>query len=238
MQKVKGYELESLTVNDTIALQVNFDGDEGVATHAMVNGDNSVVLKFKQQTSLGTITFVKNPEGGTVEVAQAAKPLENNAKVDVGQKITIALTPEKGYTVGSLTVNGSKLSTTASGGSATAEWTVVEGANSIVATFTKGGDNPNALESTLLGSVRVLANPFGDELVLEGAVNATSYTLTNAAGVRVAGGQLRGTERITIATESLPTGLYLLALRGWGCGVCRRPACTPRRHQRERRMGG
>ena len=129
-----------------------------------------------------------------------------------GDEVSIVFLPLEGYKPAKLIVMGETVSISDN----KATWTLREDKNAIWYAFTSGkGEEPNVdrVESLLLASTCVVENPFTDRLLVEGAQCVRSYLLLNAAGQSVYRGTHSDSERLEIATNGLPTGLYLLWLQ-------------------------
>lgn len=69
-----------------------------------------------------------------------------------------------------------------------------------------------AVESVLLAGIRLVANPIGNVLVLEGLEAAERVEVYSLQGVRINTQMLRGEHRVEMATESWPSGVYVVRM--------------------------
>ena len=89
----EGYTVDSVQTADGTPLTPNADG---TYTLANVTEDQTITVTFQQQTY--TVTAKVNGTGGKVSVS--------SEKVEHGDSVTITVTPNEGYTVGSVQDNG------------------------------------------------------------------------------------------------------------------------------------
>ena len=72
-------------------------------------------------------------------------------------------------------------------------------------------DNPEtAVESVQLAAVRVVRNPVGEALELEGMERAARVEVYSVVGARVHAEALRGEPRVTIDARGWASGLYVV----------------------------
>ena len=89
----EGYTVGSVRTADGTSLTLNADG---TYTLDNVTKDQTIIVTFQQQTY--TVTAKVNGTGGKVSVS--------SEKVEHGGSVTVTVTPEEGYTVGSVQDNG------------------------------------------------------------------------------------------------------------------------------------
>ena len=89
----EGYTVDSVRTADGTLLTPN---EDGTYTLANVTEDQTITVTFQQQTY--TVTAKVNGTGGKVSVS--------SEKVEHGGSVTVTVTPEEGYTVGSVQDNG------------------------------------------------------------------------------------------------------------------------------------
>ena len=89
----EGYTVGSVQTADGTPLTPN---EDGTYTLANVTEDQTITVTFQQQTY--TVTAKVNGTGGKVSVS--------SEKVEHGGSVTVTVTPEEGYTVGSVQDNG------------------------------------------------------------------------------------------------------------------------------------
>ena len=152
----------------------------------------------------GKILTIIPPSNGSLEVREGATVLPTGSGVAEGVILTIIATPAEGYTLKSITVNGTPIAT-----SSPATYTVA-GDLEVSAEFAEGGNTP------VEGLARVVAapNPFGHSLILMNAERVASYTVLNAKGAVVASGAHDGSPTLQITAQDWPSGFYLVRLVG------------------------
>lgn len=150
----------------------------------------------------GKILTIIAPSNGSLEVREGATVLPTGSGVAEGVILTIIATPAEGYTLKSITVNGTPIAT-----SSPATYTVA-GDLEVSAEFAEGGNTP------VEGLARVVAapNPFGHSLILMNAERVASYTVLNAKGAVVASGAHDGSPTLQITAQDWPSGFYLVRL--------------------------
>jgi len=110
----EGYELDTLTANGVDIKETK--------KFTLVEGENTVVATFKEVTpevKTGTVV-ISETTNGTVTA--------NKTSGNVGDEITLTVTPNEGYELDTLTANGVDIKETK-------KFTLVEGENTVVATF-------------------------------------------------------------------------------------------------------
>ena len=218
----EGYWLRNITFNGN-AQKVSY----GTTKIKTVKGNNQLSATFDHELKRGHVllpgqgypAFVESVVGGSIRVTiggTEVKPVGASwldfSNWNAGEEVSIVFLPQDGYRPAKLIVMGETVSISDN----KATWTLREGKNEIWYAFTSGkGEEPNVdrVESLLLASTRVVENPFTDRLLVEGAQCVRSYLLLNAAGQSVYRGTHSGSERLEIATNGLPAGLYLLWLQ-------------------------
>ena len=97
-------------------------------------------------------------------------------------------------------------------------FTVANGDKTVLVVMQTTGVEENAL-----AALSVYPNPFGSSITLDNARSVTRLTVTNILGQRVMDVALAGDERITIPTEKLQKGIYLMIFEAeYGERVVRR----------------
>ena len=152
----------------------------------------------------GKILTIIPPSNGSLEVREGATVLPTGSGVAEGVILTIIATPAEGYTLKSITVNGTPIAT-----SSPATYTVA-GDLEVSAEFAEGGNTP------VEGLARVVAapNPFGRAIILMNAERVASYAVLNAKGAVVASGVHDGSPTLQITAQDWPSGFYLVRLVG------------------------
>ncbi len=152
----------------------------------------------------GKILTIIAPSNGSLEVREGATVLPTGSGVAEGVILTIIATPAEGYTLKSITVNGTPIAT-----SSPATYTVA-GDLEVSAEFAEGGNTP------VEGLARVVAapNPFGRAIILMNAERVASYAVLNAKGAVVASGVHDGSPTLQIVATDWPSGFYLVRLVG------------------------
>lgn len=218
----EGYWLRNITFNGN-AQKVSY----GTSKIKTVKGANQLSATFEHELNRGHVllpgegypAFVESVVGGSIRVTiggTEVKPVGASwldfSNWNAGDEVSIVFLPQEGYRPAKLIVMGETVSISDN----KATWTLRENKNEIWYAFTSGkGEEPNVdrVESLLLASTSAVENPFTDRLLVEGAQRVQSYHLLNAAGQSVYRGTHSGSERLEIATNGLPTGLYLLWLQ-------------------------
>ena len=139
-----------------------------------------------------------------IVVVQDGNELSSGAKIEPNTSITITAVPDTDYKIESLTVNGIDFDS--------GESLAVKGDVTIAASFVSTKKTPGAVEeSRTFANVRLMPNPFDNQLRITSYELRGEYTLLNAQGVVLASGVLEGSETF-INTASFPAGMYLLRL--------------------------
>lgn len=207
----EGASLKGVTVNGNQLTGEEYTVPEGVTEVKIVAMFEETVaptlLPVKvtlNGTNLGKVVVkVGENDPVTFDGEQATFPELN---VKPGDVLTITATPIADATLTSLTVAGEKF-TSGETYSIPADAT---GEVEIVATFVK---NETAVESALLSTARVLNNPFGGVLTVVGiGAEPATYALYNVQGSLILQGVSGGSEVLTIPTESVRSGVYILRL--------------------------
>lgn len=142
-----------------------------------------------------TITFA-TPENGTLSVKQGTTELSSGAQVDKDSEITITATPNTGYKIDTLTVNGTAFE---SGGTH-----IVIADVEIVAVFTEG----TSINTNVVTTLILYPNPTNGKVNIEGLQQSANITVYNIAGVAVHTQQLNPAE--TLDLGHLPGGVYMI----------------------------
>ena len=218
----EGYWLRNITFNGN-AQKLSY----GTTKFKIVKGANQLSATFDHELKRGHVllpgqgypAFVESVVGGSIRVTiggTEVKPVGASwldfSNWNAGNEVSIVFLPQDGYRPAKLIVMGETVSISDN----KATWTLRENKNEIWYAFTSGkGEEPNVdrVESLLLASTSAVENPFTDRLLVEGAQCVRSYLLLNAAGQSVYRDTHSGSEWLEIATNGLPTGLYLLWLQ-------------------------
>ncbi|MGI6478701.1 MAG: leucine-rich repeat protein [Salinivirgaceae bacterium] len=142
-----------------------------------------------------TITFA-TPENGTLSVKQGTTELSSGAQVDKDSEITITATPNTGYKIDTLTVNGAAFE---SGGTH-----IVIADVEIVAVFTEG----TSINTNVVTTFILYPNPTNGKVNIEGLQQPANITVYNIAGVAMHTQQLNPAE--TLDLGHLPGGVYMI----------------------------
>ena len=154
--------------------------------------------------------YKKAVHGGRIEITADGFPIAEDDAVEQATAIDIRLIPDNGYKPRAIIINGLGVE----GG--VFRYTV-RGTTHIAYCFERiesQKPDPNLTPvGQLLSTAQVVPNPFGDLLTVENAADVLGYQLLNLQGMVVASGTHSGSQRLQIATESLPAGFYLLVLQ-------------------------
>lgn len=154
--------------------------------------------------------YKKAVHGGRIEITADGFPIAEDDAVEQATAIDIKLIPDNGYKPRAIIINGLGVE----GG--VFRYTV-RGTTHIAYCFERiesQKPDPNLTPvGQLLSTAQVVPNPFGDLLTVENAADVLGYQLLNLQGMVVASGTHSGSQRLQIATESLPAGFYLLVLQ-------------------------
>ncbi len=203
-----GYELETLTVNG--AAHANSSvftvGKANVEVKATFKAQGGVTPPAVAEYTL-TITAGTN---GSVKVTRdnaQGEELTSETKLHEGDMLFIAATPDDGYELETLTVNGAAHANSS-------VFTVGKANVEVKATFKAqgGATPPSAVESVLLAAARVVQNPIDNALVLEGISTAERIEVYSLTGTPTYSRALHGEERVEIATGSWASGIYVVRI--------------------------
>lgn len=169
----------------------------------VVESDITVEALFAEAAFQYALQY-DTPEHGKIVVVQDGNELSSGAKIEPNTSITITAVPDTDYKIESLTVNGIDFDS--------GESLAVKGDVMIAASFVSTKKTPEAVEeSRTFANVRLMPNPFDNQLRITSYELRGEYTLLNAQGVVLASGVLEGSETF-INTSSFPAGMYLLRL--------------------------
>ena len=213
-QKVKieaepylGYELVSLTVNgENVANKQEYT----------VTGNIVVVATFRPKDpnprpnpfdpdGTGYLVNYEQPEHGVLLVMIDGKVVTSGTTVASGYTLLISSRPDAGYEFDQQTVNGDVLPNDTE--------IRLQSPITVRAAFKKQ-EQPLVVEA--LRQVRIVENPFSNELRVVGAERVDSYELFDMGGKLVMQGQHTGNAELVLDTQNLAAGGYLLRLYAAG----------------------
>lgn len=206
-----GYRLASLRVN-------------GVDRYAELGQDGTFSFRMMEATTIETesgrqagyfpVTILP-ARGGTIEVRHGRSLVQDGDLLPLGATIRIALTPEAGYKLSGLSVNGiDRLELVAEG---VLQYQIV-GASEIAAEFKR--DVPSSAERTEAEGFTASPNPFLGTLYVYVPHQEAQIRLINAHGVVVHEQASQGSHRVALNLGCLPAGLYLVVITGDGFHRC------------------
>ena len=213
-QKVKieaepylGYELVSLTVNgENVANKQEYT----------VTGNIVVVATFRPKDpnprpnpfdpdGTGYLVNYEQPEHGVLLVMIDGKVVTSGTTVASGYTLLISSRPDAGYEFDQQTVNGDVLPNDTE--------IRLQSPITVRAAFKKQ-EQPLVVEA--LRQVRIVENPFYNELRVVGAERVERYELFDMGGKLVMQGQHTGNAELVLDTQNLAAGGYLLRLYAAG----------------------
>ena len=205
---VADYELETLTVNG------NNQANSSVFTVGKENVEVKATFKKKGGTTPPAVAeytlTITSGANGSVKVTRdnaQGEELTSETKLHEGDMLFIAATPDDGYELETLTVNGAAHANSS-------VFTVGKANVEVKATFKAqgGATPPSAVESVLLAAARVVQNPIDNALVLEGISTAERIEVYSLTGTPTYSRALHGEERVEIATGSWASGIYVVRI--------------------------
>lgn len=216
-----GYELIELNVipaDDSEPLDIE-PGDEPNTFRFTMPAVDVMVTAFFERIWLNLEEPPAEEGTLTVHLGDATgKQLNTGSLLGLDDALYVEATPAKGYRLKELVV-GQKSFSTPSATVMVRDAVSGFGAKvTVKATFEKEvkREKPTkpvtAVESLLLAGVKVLPNPFESWLRLEGVGGLRTLKLLTVEGRLVRTLQHDGAESLTLPTETLPTGVYLLHL--------------------------
>ena len=213
-QKVKieaepylGYELVSLTVNgENVANKQEYT----------VTGNIVVVATFRPKDpnprpnpfdpdGTGYLVNYEQPEHGVLLVMIDGKVVTSGTTVASGYTLLISSRPDAGYEFDQQTVNGDVLPNDTE--------IRLQSPITVRAAFKKQ-EQPLVVEA--LRQVRIVENPFSNELRVVGAERVDSYELFDMGGKPMIQGRHTGNTELVLDTQNLTAGGYLLRLYAAG----------------------
>ena len=181
-----------------------------------VKSDMQITATFAESKQHVKIWYEDSVPGGRIEVtAEGFLIKDDRSSLEEGTTIELTLKPSEGYRSRAIVISGELVPLTGNKATYTLKGQEAEifyCFDRIPTSKPKPQPDPNPT-TTLLSAAQVAPNPFGDLLTVENAADVLGYQLLNLLGMVVASGTHSGSQRLQIATESLPTGFYLLVLQ-------------------------
>ena len=213
-QKVKieaepylGYELVSLTVNGenvTNKQEYTVTGNIVVVATFRPKDPNPRPNPFDPDGT-GYLVNYEQPEHGVLLVMIDGKVVTSGTTVASGYTLLISSRPDAGYEFDQQTVNGDVLPNDTE--------IRLQSPITVRAAFKKQ-EQPLVVEA--LRQVRIVENPFYNELRVVGAERVERYELFDMGGKLVMQGQHTGNAELVLDTQNLAAGGYLLRLYAAG----------------------
>ena len=213
-QKVKieaepylGYELVSLTVNGenvTNKQEYTVTGNIVVVATFRPKDPNPRPNPFDPDGT-GYLVNYEQPEHGVLLVMIDGKVVTSGTTVAPGYTLLISSRPDAGYEFDQQTVNGDVLPNDTE--------IRLQSPITVRAAFKKQ-EQPLVVEA--LRQVRIVENPFYNELRVVGAERVERYELFDMGGKLVMQGQHTGNAELVLDTQNLAAGGYLLRLYAAG----------------------
>ena len=213
-QKVKieaepylGYELVSLTVNGenvTNKQEYTVTGNIVVVATFRPKDPNPRPNPFDPDGT-GYLVSYEQPEHGVLLVMIDGKVVTSGTTVASGYTLLISSRPDAGYEFDQQTVNGDVLPNDTE--------IRLQSPITVRAAFKKQ-EQPLVVEA--LRQVRIVENPFYNELRVVGAERVERYELFDMGGKLVMQGQHTGNAELVLDTQNLAAGGYLLRLYAAG----------------------
>ena len=198
-----GYKLVSLTVNGenvTNKQEYTVTGNIVVVATFTSIEPNPRPNPFDPDGT-GYLVNYEQPEHGVLLVMIDGKVVTSGTTVAPGYTLLISSRPDAGYEFDQQTVNGDVLPND----------TEIRLQSPItVRTVFKKQEQPLVVEA--LRQVRIVENPFSNELRVVGAERVDSYELFNMGGSLVIQGRHTGNAELVLDTQNLTAGGYLLRL--------------------------
>ena len=133
--------------------------------------------------------------------AKGGAPTPDAQTVEEGKPAAVPVAPTReGFTFKGWYLDGAKYDFTAP----------VTRDITLVAVWKKKDDSGTAVESAQLAEVRVVRNPVGEVLELEGMERAVRVEVYSASGVRLYAESLHGAERVEIDARGWASGVYVV----------------------------
>ena len=201
-----GYKLVSLTVNGE-----NVPNKQEYT----VTGNIVVVATFRSEPNprpnpfdpdgTGYLVNYEQPEHGVLLVMIDGKVVTSGTTVAPGYTLLISSRPDAGYEFDQQTVNGDVLPNDTE--------IRLQSPITVRAAFKKQ-EQPLVVEA--LRQVRIVENPFSNELRVVGAERVDSYELFDMGGKPMIQGRHTGNTELVLDTQNLTAGGYLLRLYAAG----------------------
>ena len=188
-------------------------GQDGTFSFLMTEA-TTIETESGRQAGYFPVTILP-ARGGTIEVRHGRSLVQDGDLLPLGATIRIALTPEAGYKLSGLSVNGiDRLELVAEG---VLQYQIV-GASEIAAEFKR--DVPSSAERTEAEGITASPNPFLGTLYVYVPHQEAQIRLINAHGVVVHEQASQGSHRVALDLGCLPAGLYLVVITGDGFHRC------------------
>ena len=202
-----GYKLVSLTVNGenvTNKQEYTVTGNIVVVATFTSIEPNPRPNPFDPDGT-GYLVNYEQPEHGVLLVMIDGKVVTSGTTVAPGYTLLISSRPDAGYEFDQQTVNGDVLPNDTE--------IRLQSPITVRAAFKKQ-EQPLVVEA--LRQVRIVENPFSNELRVVGAERVDSYELFNMGGSLVIQGRHTGNAELVLDTQNLTAGGYLLRLYATG----------------------
>ena len=165
----------------------------------LAGGEVSVAVELRKV--VGTLVFVVKDAAGVPVPGATVRVDGRTAETDAEGKTAIGGLELKGYAY-AVAKDGYKA---VSGKVELAGSEKVEGVVLVK-------ERTTAVESALLGEARLLENPFGEVLVLQGVASAERVEVYSVLGVRLHSEELKRGESVSLNTEDWANGVYVVRL--------------------------
>lgn len=195
----EGYEIDSILVDDE-PVEFTVD-DEGVATYTFENVTSDMMIEATFAKLVFSVAASVAGEGGRIEVAES---------VEYGDSVIITVTPDEGYEVSSLTVNGEEVTFTA-GNDGVVKYTVenVTADLTVTASFVEKEEeeDSSSVENLKAGSLSFCKVNGG---ILINVAEESSVALYDLAGNVLFSGTVSG----SMVVECNVKGIVILSVDG------------------------
>ena len=165
----------------------------------LAGGEVSVAVELRKVA--GTLVFVVKDAAGVPVPGATVRVDGRTAETDAEGKASVGGLELKGYAY-AVAKDGYKA---VSGKVELAGREKVEGVVLVK-------ERTTAVESALLGEARLLENPFGEVLVLQGVASAERVEVYSVLGVRLHSEELKRGESVSLNTEDWANGVYVVRL--------------------------
>lgn len=194
----EGYVIDSILVdNEPVEFTVN---EDGTATYTFENVTSDMMIEATFAKMVFNITASVNGEGGKIEVVES---------VEYGDSVVITVTPNEGYEVNSVEVNGESVTFTADN-NGVVKYTVenVTGDITVAATFIEKEDEESSFVENVKSDSISIKNVNGDVLI--NVAEESAVALYDLCGNVIFSGYVSESKVI----ESNVKGIVILSVDG------------------------